>query len=38
VLGTWHFNLATAGLSKGVWQIRGTLADGSGHSAFIELK
>jgi hypothetical protein len=36
--GTWHFNLDTKGLSKGVWQIRVTLADGSLHTAFIELK
>jgi hypothetical protein len=36
--GQWHFNLATAGLSKGVWQLRVTLEDGRGHSAFIELK
>jgi len=34
----WHFNLATTSLSKGVWQIRVTLADGSLHTAYIELK
>ncbi|HJZ71660.1 MAG TPA: hypothetical protein VKE51_07950 [Vicinamibacterales bacterium] len=27
--GQWHFDVATRGLSKGVWQIRVTLADGS---------
>ena len=37
-LGTWHFNLSTKSLSKGVWQIRVTLADGSLHTAYIELK
>jgi hypothetical protein len=36
--GKWHFNLATKTLSKGVWQIRATLADGTLHTAYIELK
>jgi len=37
-IGTWHFNLATSSLSKGLWQIRVTLGDGSLHTAYIELK
>ncbi len=36
--GEWHFNLSTKGLSKGIWQIKATLSDGSTHTAFIELK
>ena len=36
--GEWHFNLSTTGLSKGIWQIKATLSDGSMHTAFIELK
>jgi len=36
--GEWHFNLATRGLSKGIWQIKATLSDGSTHTALIELK
>jgi len=36
--GAWHFNLSTKSLSKGVWQIKVTLSDGSIHTAFIELK
>jgi hypothetical protein len=36
--GEWHFNLATKSMSKGVWQIKATLSDGSTHTAFIELK
>ena len=36
--GEWHFNLSTKSLSKGVWQLKATLSDGSTHTAFIELK
>jgi hypothetical protein len=36
--GEWHFNLSTKSLSKGIWQIKATLSDGSVHTAFIELK
>jgi hypothetical protein len=38
--GEWHFNLNTKdqGMSKGIWQIKVTLSDGSIHTAFIELK
>jgi len=36
--GEWHFNLATKPLSKGIWQIKATLSDGSMHNAFVELK
>jgi hypothetical protein len=36
--GEWHFNLATTSFSKGVWQIKATLSDGSTHTVFIELK
>jgi hypothetical protein len=36
--GAWQFNLSTKSLSKGVWQIKATLSDGSTHMAFIELK
>jgi hypothetical protein len=36
--GEWHFNLSTKSLSRGIWQIKATLADGSTHTAFIELK
>jgi hypothetical protein len=37
-MGEWHFNLSTTALSKGIWQIKATLSDGSVHTAFIELK
>lgn len=36
--GAWHFNLSTKSLSRGIWQIKATLSDGSMHTAFIELK
>ena len=36
--GDWHFNLSTTGLSKGIWQIKATLSDGSAHTVFIELR
>ena len=36
--GEWHFDLSTKSLSRGIWQIRATLSDGSTHTAFIELK
>jgi len=36
--GEWHFNLSTAALSRGIWQIKATLSDGSAHTVFIELK
>ena len=36
--GDWHVNLATKGLSKGMWKVTATLADGSVHSASIGLK
>jgi len=36
--GEWHFNLSTQSLSRGIWQIKATLSDGSTHTAFIELK
>jgi hypothetical protein len=38
--GEWHFNLNTKdqGMSKGIWQIKVTLSDGSIHTAFVELK
>jgi hypothetical protein len=36
--GEWHFNLDTKSLSKGIWQIKATLSDGTVHTAFIELK
>jgi hypothetical protein len=36
--GEWHFNLSTKALSRGIWQIKATLTDGSTHVAFIELK
>jgi hypothetical protein len=36
--GEWHFNLSTTSLSRGTWQIKATLSDGSVHTAYIELK
>ncbi|HXI83382.1 MAG TPA: PxKF domain-containing protein [Verrucomicrobiae bacterium] len=36
--GTWHFNLATKGLSAGTWKIIATLSDGSQHYVYIDLK
>lgn len=36
--GEWHFNLSTKSRSKASGQIKATLADGSTHTAFIELK
>jgi hypothetical protein len=36
--GEWHFNLSTKSLSRGIWQIKATLADGGMHTVFIELK
>ncbi|MCI0362613.1 MAG: PxKF domain-containing protein, partial [Phycisphaerales bacterium] len=36
--GKWHFNLSTKSLTKGIWQIKATLSDGSTHVVFIELK
>ena len=34
----WQFNLSTKSLSRGIWQIKATLSDGSTHTAFIDLK
>ena len=38
--GEWHFNLDTrpTGMTKGIWQIKATLSDGSVHTAFAEIK
>jgi hypothetical protein len=38
--GEWHFNLDTraTNMTKGIWQVKVTLADSSVHTAFIELK
>ncbi|HEY2976078.1 MAG TPA: hypothetical protein VGJ48_26425 [Pyrinomonadaceae bacterium] len=35
--GEWHFK-SKKSLSRGIWQIKATLSDGSMHTAFIELK
>lgn len=36
----WHYNLDTAatGMSKGQWQVVATLADGTHHTVWIQLK
>lgn len=38
--GQWHFNLdtKTTGMGRGIWQLRATLADGSQHHVWIQLK
>jgi hypothetical protein len=38
--GEWHFNLdtKTTGMSIGIWQLIGTLSDGSQHTCWIQLK
>jgi hypothetical protein len=38
--GEWHFNLDTkaTGMSVGIWQLIATLADGSSHTVWIQLK
>jgi hypothetical protein len=38
--GEWHFNLDTkaTGMSVGIWQLIATLADGSRHTVWIQLK
>jgi len=38
--GQWHFNLDTraTGMTRGIWQLRATLSDGSQHWAWIQLK
>ena len=38
--GEWHFNLSTkaAGFKKGIWKLVATLADGTQHVVWIEIK
>jgi hypothetical protein len=36
--GQWHFNLGTKSLAKGTWKIIVTLADGSVHFVYVDLK
>ncbi len=38
--GEWHYNLDTEATSttRGTWQIRVTLSDGSVHTAFVSVK